>query len=138
MSLIDLSQFKRDSDFYKDIDMVLTVKSFDLQAIRKRYIESKKRKDGVTGSVKRREPGLGGVVKVKLAQGKVVEEKILLRTIEPRGIALSQDHFAFASDKEVRIFGPEGERNLSYPWFSYIHTIDFSPSSSEPSSLLLT
>ena len=111
--------------------MVLTVKSFDLQAIRKRYIESKKRKDGVTGSVKRREPGLGGVVKVKLSQGKVVEEKILLRTIEPRGIALSQDHFAFASDKEVRIFGPEGERNLSYPWLSYIHTIDFSPSSSE-------
>ena len=42
MKRIDVSKFQRDSSFYGQIDLLLTVKSFDLQAIRKRYLESKK------------------------------------------------------------------------------------------------
>ena len=43
MKRIDISKFQRDSSFYGQIDLLLTVKSFDLQAIRKRYLESKKK-----------------------------------------------------------------------------------------------
>ena len=49
---IDLSQFQRDHSFYGELNLLLTVKSFDLQAIRKRYLASKKNKRA--GSVERR------------------------------------------------------------------------------------
>ena len=40
---IDISQFRRDSSFYGELNLLLTVKNFDLQAIRKRYLASKKK-----------------------------------------------------------------------------------------------
>ena len=42
---IDLSQFQKDHTFYGELNFLLTVKSFDLQAIRKRYLASKKTTD---------------------------------------------------------------------------------------------
>ena len=49
---IDLSQFQKDHTFYGELNFLLTVKSFDLQAIRKRYLASKK--NNRSGSVERR------------------------------------------------------------------------------------
>ena len=59
---IDLSQFKKDHTFYGELNFLLTVKSFDLQAIRKRYLASKK--NNRSGSVERRKVALGGLVSV--------------------------------------------------------------------------
>ena len=41
---IDISTFKRDHGFYGEIELLLTIKSFDLQAIRARYVASKNNK----------------------------------------------------------------------------------------------
>ena len=67
MKRIDVSNYQRDSSFYGLIDLLLTVKSFDLQAIRKRYLESKKNKR--SGSTQRRKQALGGVVSLRLNKG---------------------------------------------------------------------
>ena len=64
---IDISQFRRDSSFYGELNLLLTVKSFDLQAIRKRYLASKK--NNRVGSVERRKVALGGIVSVSLKNG---------------------------------------------------------------------
>lgn len=41
---IDISSFSKSSTFYGEINALVTIKSFDLQAIRKRYIESRTNK----------------------------------------------------------------------------------------------
>ena len=73
MKRIDISKFQRDSSFYDQIDLLLTVKSFDLQAIRKRYLESKKINALEVLSVENQ--ALGGVVSLSLNKGKLLTMK---------------------------------------------------------------
>jgi hypothetical protein len=127
-SLVDISSFERSSDFYGVIDLVLTVKSFDLQAIRKRYIKSRANKSGKTGSVERREPALGGIVSVRLNNGKTEGQQILCKTPEPRALDLKHNRFAFANEQAVFVIESSGASIiLKDPWFSYIHTVQFHP-----------
>ncbi len=125
---IDLSSFTKDSDFYGEINLLLTVKSFDLQAIRKRYISSRNNKSGKTGSVERRVPSKGGVVSLNLKNGQTLDEQILCEVFEPRGIDFREKRFAFAAENIIYILSEIGEQEkLSNPWFSYIHTVQFHP-----------
>ena len=134
---MDVSQFKRDKEFYGHLDLLLTVKSFDLQAIRKRYLASRKRKGGRAGSVTRRDPGEGGVVAVSIAEGKVVREEILWKTREPRGIDYRDTKLAVSAENEVHVL-QQGRKpqTLRHPWFSYIHTVAWSPF--DPDRLLIS
>lgn len=129
---IDLSTFTRDCSFYGKLNLLTTVKSFDLSAIRKRYLKSQKEnKSGAVGSVERREPGTGGVVACTLENGKGHYE-VIKKMTEPRGIAYRNGKLAIASEKKIYvIFEEEGKyTELSYPWFSYIHSLDFNPKNS--------
>ncbi|MBL4624028.1 MAG: hypothetical protein JKY42_02630 [Flavobacteriales bacterium] len=124
---IDISAYKRDSAFYGDLNLVLTVKSFDLQAIRQRYIKSRGGKTGKTGSVERRAISLGGLVSLSIQKGKINNERILAKLKEPRGIALSEKYVGISSENEAYIIEVGGKlTHLKDPWFSYIHTLDFS------------
>ncbi len=124
---IDLNGFKRDKDFYGKIPLTITIKSFELQEIRKRYLASRKRKDGVTGSVERREPSLGGIAAMELSNGGITKTEILKEMREPRGIALKNGELAISSDKVVYLIRENGMSSIQDPWFSYIHTLDFQP-----------
>ncbi len=136
-SIIDITSFKRASDFYGSINLILTVKSFDLQAIRKRYLRSKQNKSGKTGSVERREPALGGVVAVQLHNGDLKQEQILCKTAEPRGLHFKNNRFAVANEQAVYVFKKNGAiTELKDPWFSYIHTVQFHPT--DPERILIS
>ena len=124
MKRIDISKFQRDSSFYGQIDLLLTVKSFDLQAIRKRYLESKKNKR--SGSTKRREPALGGVVSLSIHNGKLYNDKVLSQLKEPRGIDFLHNKLAVSSEDKVFII-TDKLQTLENDYFSYIHTVSFSP-----------
>ncbi|NNC84170.1 MAG: hypothetical protein HKN79_11390 [Flavobacteriales bacterium] len=121
---IDMARFTRDSSFYGDIPLLLTIKSFDLQAIRKRYIESKKRSQ--RGSVARRPVSLGGLVSLRLHQGSVQELEELVRVKEPRGLDYNEGRFAFSSESTVYVLDKVLQK-IENDWFSYIHTVEFSP-----------
>lgn len=124
--MIEIANFKRDSSFYHKLELVLTVKSFDLQAIRTRYLASKQNKSGRSGSVERREPAKGGIVTCTLANGEFRVNDSFTGIPEPRGIAASKNYFAFSAEKEVFVIDKKGaHKKLSHPWFSYIHTVDF-------------
>jgi len=138
----DLSTYRKDSDFYGTLDLLLTVKSFDLQAIRRRYLASRNNASGAAGSVERRQPSPGGVVRVRLRQGVLERAEVLCRLTEPRGIdarlfeqaplasgpAVGGLSLAIAAENEVhwRIGAQQG--TLRHPWFSYLHTVQFHPS----------
>lgn len=131
-SVIDISLFERSSDFYGEIDLVLTVKSFDLQAIRNRYIKSRENKSGKAGSVERRKPALGGVVSIRLSKGKTQKQDVLCKTPEPRGLDYKHDRFTIANEQAVFVIEPSGgHTTLKDPWFSYIHTVQFHPADSD-------
>ncbi|QTN38755.1 hypothetical protein HZ996_06195 [Cryomorphaceae bacterium] len=123
---IDLSAFDHDPEHFGDRRLAVTIKSFDLQAIRARYLASKQNKSGRRGSVERREAGIGGVAYVELQNGQLRSE-IIHRMKEPRGIDASGDCFAIAAESTVFVFDSGRTYRLHYPWFSYIHTIAFSP-----------
>ncbi len=123
----DLNSYERSSDFYGELNLVLTVKSFDLQAIRKRYLASKNNKSGKAGSVERRKAALGGLVACTISNGEVTQEEVLAKVKEPRGIGTSGDRLAVSSENEVFILG-DTLQSIVNPWFSYIHTVDFDPS----------
>lgn len=124
--MIQVADFKRDRSFYKKLDLVLTVKSFDLQAIRKRYLASKQNKSGRSGSVERRELAKGGIVTCSLEKGAFSVNDNFKGIPEPRGIAASENFFAFSAEKEVFVIDTRGGyKKLTHPWFSYIHTVDF-------------
>jgi hypothetical protein len=130
MSVIDLNlkDFKRDSEFYGEISLILTVKSFNLQEIRKRYIRSRTNKSGKTGSVERRQPALGGVVEVTLRKGRVTSEDVLCKVKEPRGIHYKKGKLALATENIIHIIEQDGQHtHFTDPWFSYIHTVQFHP-----------
>jgi hypothetical protein len=124
MKRIDISNFKKDSSFYKQIDLILTVKSFDLQAIRKRYLESKKNKR--SGSTQRREPALGGVVSLSIYKGKLFDEEVLTQLKEPRGIDFLHKKLAISSEDKVYVI-TDDLQTIENDFFSYIHTVSFSP-----------
>lgn len=121
---MNLSEFTLDNSFYGEIEFITAVKSFELGEIRKRYLESTKNKN--IGSFKRREVSLGGIVAFKIKDGKVVEEKILLKTKEPRAIDVKEDKIAFASENKVFVIDNEEKFIIENEWFSYIHTVEFS------------
>lgn len=127
-NVINISTFTRDHNFYDQIDLILTIKSFDLQAIRKRYIASRKSKTGKTGSVERREPSIGGIVSLSLTKGTIREEAILCKVAEPRGIDFRDELLAIAAENIIYVIEKNGKINtVSDPWFSYIHTVKFHP-----------
>ncbi len=123
---IDLSSFDHDPEYFGNRMLAVTIKSFDLQAIRARYLASKQNKSGRRGSVERREAGIGGVAYVELHNGQLRSE-IIHRMKEPRGIDATGDCFAIAAESTVYVFDSGKTYRLHYPWFSYIHTIAFSP-----------
>lgn len=126
MSTIDISTFETNNAFYGDLNIIITVKSFELQAIRKRYLESKK--NSKVGSVERREPSLGGLVSMRLHDGQLKDEEVLSRMKEPRGIAFQENRIAYASENVIIVLHADGSRyEIENPWFSYVHTVDFSP-----------
>ncbi len=126
--IIDIAAFERSSDFYPAIDLLLTVKSFDLAAIRRRYLHSRQSGSGRAGSVERRNPGKGGIVSLRIEKGKIRREKVVCRLTEPRGIDLKGGKLAIAAENKVYCFGQEGSlRILRDPWFAYIHTVRFHP-----------
>ena len=105
MKRIDVSNYQRDSSFYGQVDLLLTVKSFDLQAIRKRYLESKKNKR--SGSTQRRKPALGGVVSLSLNKGKLLNDEVLSQLKEPRGIDFLNNKLAISSEEKVFVLTDE-------------------------------
>ena len=121
---IDISQFRRDSSFYGELNLLLTVKSFDLQAIRKRYLASKK--NNRVGSVERRKVALGGIVSVSLKNGQSLEERVLSILKEPRGIHFYKGKLAISSENKAYVL-TDTIHVIQNDWFSYIHTVEFSP-----------
>ncbi len=123
--IIDLNTFKRDSGFYKPKSFLVTVKSFDLQKIRERYLKSRKNKSGRIGSVERREITQGGLVYVEIENGYIRSYEILSFLTEPRGIDIAKDMIAVSTENVVHVIKDEGIERIDDPWFSYIHTVKF-------------
>ncbi len=121
----DLNSFERDNDFYNDIQLVVSIKSFDLQAIRARYLKSKANVSGKAGSVERRAVSKGGLAKLNISKGKIEETKIVGELSEPRGIDYKAGRFAVSLENEVFVFQSDQNYKITNPWFSYIHTVDF-------------
>lgn len=122
---IDLSTFKRDQSFYAPKSFLITVKSFEMQKIRERYLKSRKRKDGRVGSVERREVARGGLVYVEIEKGVISNYEILSFLPEPRGIDVANDMIAVSTENVVHIIKESGVERIDDPWFSYIHTVQF-------------
>lgn len=124
---INILEFESDPAHFNPIEVLLTIKSFDLQAIRKRYIASKKNRSGKAGSVERRPVSTGGIVHGRLNASEESSFKEMTRMKEPRGIDAEEDKLAIAAEDRVFIFDDGKVYTLSNPWFSYIHTVKFSP-----------
>ena len=124
---IDISKFDRDPSFYGEIPLLLTIKNFDLAAIRARYIRSRDNVSGRSGSVERREAGMGGLATLTLKQGGIIDSEVLVRLKEPRGIDTRDDKFAFSSEALVYVVANDVVEVIEDEWFSYIHTVNFSP-----------
>ncbi len=122
---IDLNLFTRDSEFYGRLHLIATIKNFDLQAIRARYLKSKENKNSRTGSVERRAPSQGGILSFQLGNGAIQEQRTLLELREPRGIAAHGKMLAFSSENKIYLLRDGKASLIGDPWFSYIHTVDF-------------
>jgi len=122
----DLQDFSDNPDLIGDLEIAFTVKSFDLQAIRKRYLASRKRSR--TGSVERRAPAEGGIVRAAISNGKLQRQEILARVVEARGIDLRNEWLALSSDNRIYLFsqGTPEPVVVENKWFSYIHTVKWS------------
>jgi hypothetical protein len=125
--IIDISKFTLNKAFYGEIDLLITIKSFNLQAIRKRYLESKKNKNKRTGSVERRAVTEGGLASIKIKNGRIHEETVLGKFPEPRGIDYLNGILAFSSENKLYIIKNQKLYTISNPWFSYIHTCKINP-----------
>jgi len=124
---IDIADFEIDPEFFEDRNFLVTIKSFDLKAIRARYVESKKNKSGRRGSVERRDPGVGGLAFVSIRGGRIAEVEVLHRLKEPRAIDVRDHRIALGAEDTVYVFEDGKTYRIKYPWFSYIHTVAFSP-----------
>lgn len=122
---IDLHTFERTSSFYKPKAFLITVKSFEMQKIRERYLISRKRKDGRVGSVERRETARGGLVYVEIEKGLITHYEILSFLPEPRGIDVAGDMIAVSTENVVHLVKENSVERIDDPWFSYIHTVQF-------------
>ena len=127
MNKLDLNTFKRDNSFYGELNLLLTVKSFELKKIRERYLASKKNNNSKVGSVERREKARGGIIEIKIKDGSVLYENKIIDCVEPRGIDLIDTYFAFSSENKVFIVDENKINVIQDDWFSYIHTVKFSP-----------
>jgi hypothetical protein len=121
---IDLSSFKQNSAFYNEINLLVTIKSFDLQAIRKRYLSTKNKKSKRTGSTERRKITEGGVAMLHIKNGRIVSSSILKKMPEPRGIHYFNNIIALSSENRVFIIKNDIIHKIYNPWFSYIHTVN--------------
>jgi len=122
---IDLNKFERNSSFYSPKAFLITVKSFEMQKIRERYLKSRKRKDGRVGSVERREIARGGLVYIEIENGVISNYEILSFLPEPRGIDVARDMIAVSTENVVHLVKEGGVERIDDPWFSYIHTVQF-------------
>lgn len=127
---IDLSKFEYNPNLLDKFNLLVTIKSFNLQEIRKRYLKSRKR--GKTGSVKRRKPTTGGIVLLTIDKGKIVEKEIVAKLMEPRGIDYKNGKLALSSEDKIYIFQNDIEPQIiTYKWLSYIHTVKFNENSNK-------
>lgn len=124
---IDIANFKRDNAFYGKFDLLITIKSFDLKAIRARYLKSKNNKSKRTGSVERRAVTEGGVANLSISKGKITSLNVLAKLPEPRGIDYHHDIIALSSENKVFIIKENKIHSITDPWFSYIHTCKINP-----------
>ena len=122
----DINEFEEDRHHFRRTELILTVKSFDLLAIRKRYLQSRSRSK--TGSVERREPAQGGIVYIEVENGSIVHFEILAKIRESRGIDISGSRIALSSENRIYIFNHNEQEPqiIDHPWLSYIHTVRFS------------
>ncbi|RLD79269.1 MAG: hypothetical protein DRJ15_09795 [Bacteroidetes bacterium] len=123
--MVDLSTYKKNSAFYAPKAFLITVKSFDLQKIRARYLQSRQSKHSRVGSVERREAAQGGLVYVEIENGVISKYEILSFLTEPRGIDVAKDMIAVSTENVVHVIRNEGIERIDNPWFSYIHTVQF-------------
>ena len=121
----DLSTYHKNSDFYSPKAFLITVKSFDLQEIRSRYLRSRQSKTGRVGSVERRKAAQGGLVYVEIENGYISKHEILSFLTEPRGIDVTKDMIAVSTENVVHVIHSDGVERIDNPWFSYIHTVQF-------------
>lgn len=126
--LIDISKYKEDNSFYSEIKLLITIKSFDLQAIRERYLKNKNKKSNRTGSVARREVATGGIAELTIKNGKITHSEVLAEFPEPRGVDSFEEITAFSSENKVYLLDGDSLQTITNPWFSYIHTIDIEKS----------
>jgi len=129
-----LSDFKENPDVFPDVTLLATVKSFNLREIRNRYNESRKR--GKAGSIERRPPAVGGLVRLDIRNGTNNYQNILGKYTEARGIAFHQGQLAISSEDKILIFSETSPEPIiiQNPWFSYIHTVRWN---SDNSALLV-
>ncbi|MEN8224433.1 MAG: hypothetical protein ABFS05_03650 [Bacteroidota bacterium] len=137
MMIHDLSTFNKSSDFYSPKAFLITVKSFDLQEIRTRYLKSRQSKSGRVGSVERRKAAQGGLVYVEIANGLITKHEILSFLTEPRGVDVSKDILAVSTENVVHVIGHDVVERIDNPWFSYIHTVQFNHRS-DPDRILVS
>lgn len=123
--IYDLSTFERQSSFYAPKAFLLTVKSFDLQEIRARYLKSRANKSGRIGSVERRSITQGGLVYVEIENGVISHYEILSFLTEPRGLDVASDIIAVSTENSVHVIREDRVDRIDNPWFSYIHTVQF-------------
>ena len=108
---IDISKFKKDSKFYGEINLTLTIKDFDLRSIQERYIKSQKNVSGRSGSIERRSVSIGGLASLKIENSNITHQNILAKLPEPRGIDKKKDIFAFSSNNVVYVL-TNNQRNI--------------------------
>ncbi|PCJ77638.1 MAG: hypothetical protein COA57_16610 [Flavobacteriales bacterium] len=123
---IDVSRYKKDNSFYGEVDLLVAIKSFDLQAIRSRYLKSRENTKGKIGSVERRKVTTGGIVSLRIKKGQLLAEKELARLKEPRGICAGEDMLIIGAENKVYAFTDEEVQTITNPWFSYIHSVNLS------------
>jgi len=126
---IDLSAYKEDNSFYKPFKLLITIQSFDLKAIRERYLKNKNKKSNRTGSVNRRETAMGGIAEVTIKNGYIENLEILAKMPEPRGVDSTEEVTAFSSEDKVHVVNEKTLKTITNPWFSYIHTVDIDKNS---------
>jgi hypothetical protein len=73
---------------------------------------------------------MGGIVTVSLQNGEAQNTDVLGKFREPRGIALSKGRLAFSTESSVFVLDGNKLDTIEHEWFSYIHTVDFSPTKS--------
>ncbi|MCF8327261.1 MAG: hypothetical protein K9I29_03120 [Bacteroidales bacterium] len=122
----NLADFEVNQNFYSRISLMVTIKSFDLQSIRNRYLKTKDKKSKRIGSTERRGIDVGGVAKITIEKGEIVNCEIVAKLKEPRGIDYKGGVLSISSENQVFIIN-EDIKVLHDPWFSYIHTVDINP-----------